>query len=126
MKLGTVFRATKPVIYRTSTMNELTKKQRKHIREMAGVAYEREMTAALDKVLEAFQKWKRGEIMVFDLDEEIHQYHNGKARDLYKQYATGDPDMAVVLALLKGVLTIEEINEDCRSFYQDQLDRLVS
>ncbi len=40
--------------------DELTKKQRKHIREMAGVAYEREMAAALNKLLETFQKWKRG------------------------------------------------------------------
>ncbi len=105
-------------------MNDLTKKQRKHIREMAGVAYEREMSAALDKLLASFQKWKRGEMSPFDLDEEIHQYHNGKARDLYKQYATGDPDMAVLFALRKGVLKIEELSEDFRSFYQEQLDRL--
>lgn len=105
-------------------MNELTKKQKKHIREMAGVAYEREMSAALERLLASFQKWKRGEMTPFDLDEEIHQYHNGRARDLYKQYATGDPDMAVLFALRKGVLKIEELSEDCRSFYQEQLDRL--
>ena len=104
--------------------DELTKKQRKHIREMAGVAYEREMAAALDKLLTAFQKWKQGGITPFDLNEEIHQYHNGTARELYKQYVTGDPDMAVMLALARGILKIEELNEDCRSFYQDRLDRL--
>jgi hypothetical protein len=104
--------------------DELTKKQRKHIREMAGVAYELEMSAALDKLLHSFQKWKQGKMTPFDLDEEIHQYHNGTARDLYKQYATGDPDMAVMLALAEGILKIEELNEDCRSFYQDRLNRL--
>ncbi len=104
--------------------DELTKRQRKHIREMAGVAYEREMGAALDKLLASFQKWKRGGISLFDLDEDIHQYHNGTARELYKQYATGDPDMAVMFALAKGILKIEELNEDCHSFYQDRLDRL--
>lgn len=91
---------------------------------MAGVAYEREMAAALDKLLAAFQEWKQGGTTVFDLDEKIHQYHNGTARELYKQYATGDPDMAVLLALAKGILKIEELNEDCRSFYQERLDRL--
>jgi len=104
--------------------DELSKKQRKHVREMVGVAYERAMAAALDKLLTVFQKWKQGGITPFELNEEIHQYHNGTARDLYKQYATGDPDMAVIFALTKEIVKIEELNEDCRSFYQDRLDRL--
>jgi len=104
--------------------NELTKKQRKHIRELASVSYERELAAALDKLLTAFQKWKQGGMSLFDLNEEIHQYHNGTARDLYKQYATGDPDIAVLFALAKCILKIEELNEDCRTFYQNRLDRL--
>jgi len=58
------------------------------------------------------------------LNEEIHLYHNGVSRELYKQYATGDPDMAVLLALKEGTLKFEELNEDCRSFYQERLDRI--
>ena len=104
--------------------DELTKKQRKHIREMSGVSYERELATALDKLLTAFQKWKQGEISLFDLNEEIHQYHNGTARDLYKQYVMGDPDMAVLFALVKGILKIEELDKDCQTFYKKRLDRL--
>ncbi len=104
--------------------DELTKKQKRHIRDMAALAYEREMTAALNKLFASFQDWKRAGKTPFDLDEEIHRYHNGAARDLYKQYATGNPDMAVLLALTSGVLKIEELNEDCRAFYQERLDRL--
>jgi TRAP-type C4-dicarboxylate transport system substrate-binding protein len=104
--------------------DELTKKQKKHIREMAGVAYERAMTAALNKLLASFQKWKQDGMTPFDLDEEIHRYHNGTSRDLYKHYGTGDPDMAVLIALAKGILKIEDLNEDCRSFYQERMDRL--
>jgi hypothetical protein len=104
--------------------DELTKKQKKYIREMSGVAYEREMTAALDKLLASFQQGKRGEKTPFDLDKKIHQYHDGTARDLFKRYATGDPDMAVMAALAKGILMIEELNEDCRPFFQDRLDRI--
>jgi hypothetical protein len=80
-----------------------------------GVAYERAISTALDTMLADFQKWKQGWMTPFDLDEKIHQYHNGAARELYKQYATGNPDMAVIFAPL---------NEDCRSFYQDRLDWL--
>ena len=104
--------------------DELNKKQKKHIREMAAAAYEREMTAALDKLLAAFQEWKQGGVTPFALDEKIHHYHNGVARELYKQYATGDADMAVLFALKKGILKIEELNEDCRAFYQERLDKI--
>jgi hypothetical protein len=104
--------------------DELTRKQKKHIREAAGLAYERELAAALDKLFASFQKWKQVERTPFDLDGEIHQYHNGTARELYKQYATGHPDMAVLLALKEGVLKIDELNEDCRGFYQERLDRI--
>jgi hypothetical protein len=103
--------------------DELTKKQKKHIREMAGVAYERALAAALDKLLASFHKWKQGAMTPFDLDEEIHQYHNGTARDLYKQYGTGGPDMAVLIALAKGILKVEDLNEDCRPFYQERVNR---
>ena len=74
--------------------------------------------------LQPFRKGKQGKMTPFELDEKIHQYHNGTARELYNQYATGDPDMAVIFALTKEILKIEELNEDCRFFYQDRLDRL--
>ena len=102
--------------------DELTKKQKKHIREMAGVAYERAMVAALDSLRASFQKWKQGDMTPFELDEEIHCYHNRTARDLYKLYRTGDPDMAVLLALAKGILKIKELNEDCHFFYQERMN----
>ena len=104
--------------------DELNKKQKKHIRDMAAAAYEREMTAALDKLLAAFQEWNQGGVTPFALDEKIHHYHDGVARELYKQYATGHPDMAVLLALRRGTLQIEELNEDCRAFYQERLGRI--
>jgi hypothetical protein len=32
--------------------------------------------------------------------------------------------MAVLFALKKGVLKIGELNEDCRSFYRERLDKI--
>lgn len=103
--------------------DELTKKQKKHIREIAGVAYEREMATALDKLLTAFQEWKNGAANPFDVSKAIHEFHNGTARDLYKRYVMGDPDMAVMLALACGALRIEELNEDCRAAFQERVKR---
>ncbi len=110
-----------------SRWEELNKKQKKHIREMAGVAYEREMTAALDELFEYYHKWKKGELNPFDVSEAIHKFHNGISRDLYKQYAmVGDrPDMAIVIALAHGVLKLEELDEDCRAFYRERVNRFL-
>ena len=90
---------------------------------MSGVAYERALIAALDDLLASFQEWKQGDMTPFALDEEIHRYHNDTARDLYKLYGMENQDMAVLIALAKGILKIEELNEDCRSFYQERVDR---
>jgi hypothetical protein len=60
----------------------------------------------------------------FELDEEIHQYHNGTARELYKVYVGGHPDLAVLIALRRSVLKVEELNEDCRDFFQERMERL--
>ena len=104
--------------------DSLAKKQQKHIRDMAAVAYEREITAALDSLFAVFQDWKQGRITPFALDEKLHQYHDGIARELYKRYSGGKPDMAVLLALANGVLKVEELNEDCRALYRERLDSI--
>lgn len=103
--------------------DKLNRIQKKHVREIARVAYERELAAALDKLHASFQDWKQGRITPFELDVKIHQHHDGVSREFYNRYATDKPDMVVLHALNEGVLKIEELNEDCRSFYQEWLER---
>jgi len=94
-------------------MSEFNKKQKKHLRELAGLAYEKEMNLALGGLFEEFKKWEKGKLNPLDLNEKIHQHHNYKSRDLYKIYAMGDPEMAVARWIARGLIKEEEVKENC-------------
>jgi len=53
------------------------------------------------------------------LNDKIHEYHNHTARDLWKIYEQmGDPSMAVLIALAKGIINIEDVQENCREWVE--------
>ena len=103
-------------------MNDLTKGQRRHLRELAAIAYDRELTAALNELHGHFTRWQAGELDAWELNELIHQHHNGVSRDLYNFYDGSNPEMLVASALAREVLSWDEVREDCRT----ELTRLAS
>ncbi len=86
---------------------ELTKSQRRLMRQLVDMAYERELAQELGKLEAEFARWRRGEVNVHELSERIHQFHNGPSRRLYVIYRD-DPEMAVGSAIGRGILTEEE------------------
>jgi ATP-dependent helicase/DNAse subunit B len=96
-------------------MTDMTKSQKRHLRQLAEKCHEIEMSNALEELNENFKKWKNSEITTWDLNEKIHQHHNGKSRDLYKIYEQfNEPEIAVAQAVKRGILQIEEVQENCR------------
>ena len=51
----------------------LTKAQRRRLRELGTLAHARELSTELAKVESAFARWRSGEIDGFDVSDEIHQ-----------------------------------------------------
>lgn len=94
---------------------QMTKSQEKRLRELAGIAYERELAAASEALLAEFRRWDAKEIDVFQLNEKIHEFHNGISRALYGRYVGMDPGIAVAFALNNGVLKRTEIDGDLLS-----------
>lgn len=88
----------------------LTKAQMKEVRKLAGVAYERELAKAARDLRDQFDSWQRGEMDVFELNERIHQFHNGVSRDLYKQYAMGQASWNLAAAIRNDVVKESEVN----------------
>jgi hypothetical protein len=86
-----------------------TKANRRRLRELAGVAYTRELGAELSKVEEGFARWRRGEIDPFELSEQIHRFHNGISRDLYVTYRDLPPHLSVARAVAYSILERTEI-----------------
>jgi len=104
-------------------MSDLTKSQKKHLRQLAGQCYEKEMSHALEVLYESFQKWKKSEITPWELNEKIHTHHDQTARELWKIYEQmNDSCLAVSVALAKGVIGIEEVQENCRDLVDLKAD----
>ncbi len=85
---------------------------RKHLQELASLAYERELNRELDALAVEFERWRRGELTPWDLSERIHAFHQGPARDLFVLYRDLDESMAVGRALAGGTLEEKEISAE--------------
>ncbi len=99
----------------------LTKAQRREVRRLAGLAHERELAAAARVLDQSFERWRRGDMDVFALNQAIHEYHDGISRELYKRYMLGEPQWAVADATRRGILHEREMTPEIMSC----LERLI-
>ena len=88
---------------------DLTRPDRKTLRELATMAYARELDAALTDLHAQFMAWQAKRIDGFALSEAIHQFHQGVARELWSRYEHLDPGLVVRLALERGLLRPAEV-----------------
>lgn len=89
-------------------MLDPTKSQRRELRKLAELAYDRELGIALEKLEAHFKRWRRGEISPHDLNELIHEHHDGVSRELWNFY-NNKPDFTVPLAIAKGTIAENEV-----------------
>ncbi|MGB1109871.1 MAG: hypothetical protein ACPG4N_05925 [Gammaproteobacteria bacterium] len=76
-----------------------TKNELRQLRELAALAHERALEDALEPLYEDFLKWADDGHSAFDLNDLIHQFHNGISRELYKLYVLDPPHLAVIAGL---------------------------
>jgi hypothetical protein len=105
-------------------MTELTKKQKKHLRELTDIAYERDMSRCLEVLTDKFEAWKKKEISTWDLNQKIHEYHNEIARELYKSYTMNDPIFTVAFGVAQGVISLNEVDQTCREIISSLSDAI--
>lgn len=89
-------------------LQDLTAAQRKRVRELAALAYDRELGRELALLEGEFAKWRQGELDAFELSDRIHRFHDGTARQLYGAYGHDNAPLAVASAIRRGLLTEEE------------------
>lgn len=99
----------------------LTKAQRRQLRELGGVAYERDLAEHLAALESEFKRWRAGEIDAFVLSEAIHQFHRAPARELFSKYGTSHLDFAVAHAIHRGVLKREEVGAEAMEILSKHL-----
>jgi len=89
------------------------------MRELAQLAYERDLTFSIEVLQEQMKAWKAGKMTVWDIEQDIHLFHNKIARSLYKNYAMSDTIIAVSLGVAKGVISLDDVPEEERKKIQD-------
>ena len=106
------------------TNREFTKAQRRRLRELGGMAYERELSAELSNLETEFRRWHAGEINAHELSDRIHRFHQGPAQKLFSKYEHSNLDFAVADAIHRGLITKEEAGADGMEMLRVQLDFL--
>jgi hypothetical protein len=84
---------------------------KRRIRELAGLAYERALAAALGELEKEFASWRQGRCDAFQLEERIQKFHDGVARELWKKFSPQPAfvlDLSVAEAIATRAISIEE------------------
>ena len=90
-------------------MQDTSKRLKRLVREWVAVANDRELSKALIDLRAHFEAWQRGEISAADLNDLIHQFHQGASREIWKKYATNHLEPAIGFAVATGILRQEEL-----------------
>lgn len=90
-------------------MENVTKAERKQLRKLSGVAYDRELSSELEALEGRFAEWRDGGIGPHELSDAIHEFHQGPSRKLFVFYAQVDPRIVVARAIAYGILKEGEV-----------------
>lgn len=94
---------------------------RKQLRELAGIAHDRELSLYLSDLEARFAEWRSGEIHAEDLSGFIHEFHDGAARAVYKTYTILKRDQLVARGLGIGLLAEDEVPSNIIEMLADSI-----
>ncbi len=73
----------------TRKNSEFNRREKSELRALSAEAWAEELSEALLELYEDFGKWAEDSLSPFDLNDKIHEFHNGKSRELYLAWPTG-------------------------------------
>ena len=107
-------------------MAEFSKSEKKRLRELAALAYERDVANSLSKIASQVDEWKNGKITALQLSEALHEYDRGESRDIWSRYDSNQYDIEVASAIVRGLLTEVEVGKDVLTLLSNQIQFLKS
>jgi hypothetical protein len=93
-------------------MRTTSKHLRALLRNAAGIAHDRELSAALRDLRTEFDGWERGDIAADELNDRIHRFHDGLSREIWRRYATNHLEPVVAMAVATAVLSRDELPKE--------------
>jgi hypothetical protein len=95
-------------------MEPFSRSERRQLRELVGLAYERELGGELGRLEATFREWRAGQRSPHEVSAAIHAFHDGVARELYGLYTHADAAPVVARAIAIGLLGEGEVPAELR------------
>ena len=109
------------ILFLIYNMKEYSRTEKRRLRELAEIAYERELKKSLTVLAATFDQWKSSKITSLELSQLLHEFDRGESRDLWSMYDTPEHDMVVARALVKGILTNKDVGEELAGVLQPHI-----
>lgn len=90
-------------------MEDTPKRLKRLVREWAGIAHDRELGKALLDLRVHFDRWQTGSITAAELNDQVHRFHDGRSREIWKMFAMTRLEPAVAFAVAGGILRRDEL-----------------
>lgn len=101
---------------------QFSKSEKRRLRELAAEAHENELSEALDELFEEFTKWADNAFGASELNEKIHEFHNGISRELYTRYVLNEPRLAVSIGLSRKAISRSQVEPELLQKLQPLLE----
>jgi hypothetical protein len=102
---------------------DYSKAIKRRIHELARVAHERKLAAALAELEGELTRWRQGAIDAFEVSERIHRFHDGVARELWTRYSDAAMlDWQVARDIAAGAITEEEAGTEVVAALQPSIE----
>lgn len=90
---------------------KFTNYEKRMLREIANEAHQNELHIALSELFEKFMKWADDYYSSFDMNDYIHEFHMNVSNELMKLYDQDDPELSVAIAISRGAISTDRIEE---------------
>jgi len=104
--------------------SKYSKKQRKEMRQLQGLAWQRELETELGGLGDLFSSWREGAIDAFQLSDQIHRFHNGVSRDLYTRYSGNHYEITVPDAIANGRIDEAEVSKELLELLSGHIEHI--
>ena len=94
-------------------MSELTKHEKRLVRDLLDEAFEAELAGALEDIETAIAEWRRGELRPSEVQERIHEFHK-ESQEIFKTYNFLEPLLALARAVEFEFVPTARIPESLR------------
>jgi hypothetical protein len=94
-------------------MSDLTKAEKRLVRDLLDDAFEAELATALADVESAIAEWRRGELRPSEVQERIHEFHK-ESQEIFKTYNNLEPLLVLARAVEFEFIAMARVPESLR------------